>query len=35
MKILYQNGGYIIAPANHIMSDVPLEKHHGALPTAR
>ncbi len=23
--ILYQDGGYIVAPANHIMSDVPME----------
>ena len=25
INILYQDGGYIVAPANHIMSDVPLE----------
>ena len=25
IKILYKNGGYIVAPANHIMSDVPME----------
>jgi uroporphyrinogen decarboxylase len=25
ISILYQDGGYIVAPANHIMSDVPVE----------
>jgi uroporphyrinogen decarboxylase len=25
INILYRDGGYIVAPANHIMSDVPLE----------
>ncbi len=35
LKILYQNGGYIIAPANHIMSDVPLENIMALYQTAR
>ena len=25
IAILYKEGGYIVAPANHIMSDVPVE----------
>jgi len=25
INILYKEGGYIVAPANHIMSDVPVE----------
>lgn len=35
LAILYKDGGYIVAPANHIMSDVPLENIMVLYQTAR